>query len=108
MGYVLAVMVTVLAGLAFLWLWQTGIRWILGHDRLWRRRLILIGAESIYGLGAISTLVSPEFDRGLFGALLAGSLASLVLLIGVNNRQSWLEPFFEGLDAGIENVLRWR
>lgn len=101
-------MVTVLAGAAFLWLWRTGIRWMLGHDRLWRRRLVLIGAASIYVLGAISTLVSPEFDRGLFWIMLLGSLAFLLPLLGANRLPTWLEPFFEGLDEGIENVLRWK
>lgn len=108
MGYVFAVTVTVLAGFAFLGLWRTGVRWVLDHDRLWRRRLVLIGAESIYGLGAISTLVSPEFDRALFGVLLVGSLAVLPLLLVASRPQAWLKPFFEGLDQGIENVLRWR
>lgn len=108
MGYVLAVMVTVLAGIAFLGLWRTVVRWMLGHNRLWRRQLVLIGAESIYVLGAISTLVSPEFDRGLFGAMLAGSLLLLVPLLGANKLHTWLEPFLDGLDRGIENALRWR
>lgn len=108
MGYVFPVMVTVVAGTAFLWLWRTGIRWILGHDCLWRCRLVLISAESIYVLGAISILVSPEFDRWLFGAMLLGSLAFLLPLLGANRLPTWLEPFFEGLDEGIENALRWK
>lgn len=99
MGYVLAVVVTVLAGIAFLGLWRTVVRWILGHDRLWRRQLALIGAESIYMLGATSTLISQEFARGLFGAMLAGSLLLLVPLFGVNKEHTWLEPFLMGLIA---------
>lgn len=108
MGYVFAVIVTVLAGAAFLWFWRTGTRWILGHGRLWRRRLVLVSAELVYVLGAISILVSPVFDRWLFGAMLLGSLTVLLLLLGANRLHTWLESFFEGLDEGIENVLRWR
>lgn len=93
MGYVFAVMVTVLAGAAFLWLWRTGIRWILGHDRLCCRRLVLISTESIYMLGAISILVSPAFDRWLFGAMLFGSLTLLLTLLGASRLQTWLVPF---------------
>lgn len=100
MGYLLAAMVTILVGAAFLW--------ILSHDRLWRRQFVLVSAESIYGFGAISILVSPEFDRWLFGVTLLGSLTLLVLLLGANSQHPWLEPFFEGLDEGIENVQRWR
>lgn len=108
MGYALAMMMMVFGVAVFVWLWRTGVRWMLDHDRLWRRRLFLGSAEAIYLIGALSMLASPEFERWQFAAMVAGSLIALVPLLRTNSFPTWLEPFFEGLDEGIENALRWR